>query len=188
MRTVAEQTTRDGSTRNSVDSQKTDCSEGECRNHEQTCRETGVIRQRQRVSEKRGVGPGADAPEKITHAFTLKGYHWAYAMLEGERAEGGTMGRSKVIENRHFKITPGWYGVVVGKGMGRREDYEMVKRTLPNMAIPTWESQQAKQMRGKLVGMVKISHSVKTEMCTTSPWAQGPVCKMQCNNKCSMAA
>ena len=41
------------------------------------------------------------------------------------------MGRSKVIENRHFRITPGWYGVVVGKGIGRREDYEMVKRALP---------------------------------------------------------
>ena len=63
VRTVAEQTTRDGST-SSADSQKTNCSEGECRNHEQTCRETGVIRQRQSVSEKRGVGPGADAPEK----------------------------------------------------------------------------------------------------------------------------
>ena len=117
-RTVAEQTTRNGSTRSSVDSQKTDCSEGERRNHEQTCRETGVIRQRQRVGEKRDVAPGADTPDKITHAFTLKGYHWAYAMLEGERAGRDTMGRSKVIENRHFKITPGWYGVVVGKGMG----------------------------------------------------------------------
>jgi hypothetical protein len=65
-------------------------------------------------------------------------------MLEGERVSEGTMGRSKVIENRHFRITPGWYGVVVGKGMGRREDYEMVKRTLPTMAIPAWEAQQAK--------------------------------------------
>ena len=91
------------------------------------------------------------------------------------------MGHSKVIENRHFRITPGWYGVVVGKGMGRREDYEMVKRTLPNMAIPTWESQQAKQMRGKLVGIVEITHRVKTEMCTASPWAQGPVCNVIAN-------
>ena len=95
-RTEAGRMTRDGSTSSSDGSQKTDCSEGECRNHEQTCRETGVIRQHQSVSEKRCVGPGADAPEKITHAFTLKGHHWAYAMLEGERAGGGTMGRSKV--------------------------------------------------------------------------------------------
>ena len=57
----------------------------------------------------------------------------------------------------------------------------MVKRTLPNMAIPTWESQQAKQMRGKLVGIVEITHSVKTYVCTTSPWAQGPVCNVIAN-------
>ena len=57
----------------------------------------------------------------------------------------------------------------------------MVKRTLPNMAILTWESQQAKQMRGKLVGIVKITHSVKTAMCTTSPWAQGPICNVIAN-------
>ena len=33
-------------------------------------------------------------------------------------------------------------------------------------------------MRGKLVGIVQITHSVKTEMCTTFPWAQGPVCNV----------
>ena len=88
------------------------------------------------------------------------------------------MGRSKVIENRHFKITPGWYGVVVGKGMGNRADYEMVKRALPGMTIPTWESPQSKRMKGKIVGIVQISHSVKTEQCTTSPWAMGPVCNI----------
>ena len=70
------------------------------------------------------------------------------------------------------------YGVIVGKGTGRREDYDMVRRTLPTMAIPAWESQQAKHMRGKLVGIVQITHSVKTDMCTTSPWAQGPICNV----------
>ena len=80
-------------------------------------------------------------------------------MLEGERVNGETMGRSKVIENRHFRMTPGWYGVVVGRGMGRREDYEMVKRTLPMMAIPALESQQAKHMRGKLVGIVQMGRA-----------------------------
>ena len=83
-----------------------------------------------------GTGPGADAPKNITHCFTLKGYYWVYAMIEGERAREGVMGRSKVIENRHFRITPGWYGVVVGKGMGSRADYEMVKLTLPGMTFP----------------------------------------------------
>ena len=36
-------------------------------------------------------------------------------------------------------------------------------------------------MRGKLVGIVEITHSVKTDMCTTSPWAQGPVCNVIAN-------
>jgi len=99
-------------------------------------------------------------------------------MIEGERVQEGIMGRSKVIENRHFRITPGWYGVVVGKGTGRREDYEMVKRTLPGMPIPAWESQQSKRMKGKIVGIVQITHSVKTEVCMSSPWATGPVCNI----------
>ena len=29
-----------------------------------------------------------------------------------------------------------------------------------------------------MVGIVHITHSVKPEMCTTSPWAQGPVCNV----------
>ena len=100
------------------------------------------------------IGPGADVPKNITHCFTLKGFYWAYAMIEGERGREGVMGRSKVIENRHFRITPGWFGVVVGKGMGNRADYEMVKRALrlPGMTIPAWESQQSKRMKGKIVG------------------------------------
>ena len=120
-----------------------------------------MLRQRKNKRKQQSAGPGAATPDKITHGFTLKGYHWAYAMLEGERVSGGVMGRSKVIENRHFRITPGWYGVVVGKGTGRKEDYEMVRRTLPTMAIPAWESQQAKQLRGKVVGVVQITHSMK---------------------------
>ena len=42
----------------------------------------------------------------------------------------------------------------------------------------SWESQQAKQLRGKVVGVVQITHSMKSEMCTTSPWAQGPICNV----------
>ena len=45
--------------------------DGVSRNHEQTSRETGVIRQRQRMGEKRSVGPGADTPDKITHAANI---------------------------------------------------------------------------------------------------------------------
>ena len=54
----------------------------------------------------------------------------------------------------------------------------MVKRTLPGMPIPAWESQQSKRMKGKIVGIVQITHSVKTEMCMSSPWATGPVCNV----------
>ena len=170
--------TRDESTQSSTRQENRDGSDEASRNHEKTRNETEVRKQNKRKKEQKGVGPGAETPNKITHCFTLKGYHWAYAMLEGEREREGVMGSSKVIENRHFRITPGWYGVVVGKGMGRREDYEMVKRTLPGMSIPAWESQQSKRMRGKIVGIVQITHSVKTEVCTTSPWATGPVCNI----------
>ena len=84
---------------------KTDNSAGASRNHEQTCSETGVLRKHQRKGEKQSVGPGAATPDKIMHGFTLKGYHWTYTMIEGERVSGRTMGRSKVIENIAIDIS-----------------------------------------------------------------------------------
>ena len=73
---------------------------------------------------------------------------------------------------------PPAHGVVVGKGNGRKEDYEMVKRTLPGMSIPEWGSRQSQYIKGKIVGIVQITHSVKIEECTPSPWAQGPICNI----------
>ena len=72
MRTEAGRMTRDGSTSSSACSQKTDCSDNESRNHEQTSGETGVLRQHQRMGEKRSVGPGADTPDKITCLHTKR--------------------------------------------------------------------------------------------------------------------
>ena len=51
--TGLEQATRDWSTKSSTDLQKTECSNGVSRNHEQTCSETGVLRQRHSRSAQR---------------------------------------------------------------------------------------------------------------------------------------
>lgn len=126
---------------------------------------------------------GAHAPEQITHCFVLKGYDLTWSMLEGEKVskEGKPVAiRSKNIENRHGRMAPGWYGVILGKSSNgvTRKRYEECRTKLPNMSIPPWGWKQLKYWMGNVVGVVKISHSLPCELCTQSPWAEGPVCNI----------
>jgi len=126
---------------------------------------------------------GADTPEEITHCFVLKGFDLAWSMLEGEDVlkDGKKIAiHSKNIENRHGRMAPGWYGVILGKGkVGvTKERYEECKAKLPQMNIPPWGWQNLKQWTGKVVGVVEIAHSLPHEVCKQSPWAEGPVCNI----------
>lgn len=133
---------------------------------------------------------GADIPKDITHAFVLKGFDLAWAMLEGEKfyqcsdhttESAWPVGiKSKDIENRHTRLAPGWYGVILGKGTKgvTRDRYDECKSKLPNMLIPDWASACAQRNKGKLVGVVKISHSLPYEYCKESEWSVGPVCNV----------
>lgn len=133
------------------------------------------------------LSTGADSPDKITHAFVLKGFDLAWSMLEGEKifpdrdCDQEPIGiKSKDIENRHTRLAPGWYGVILGKGTKgvTRERYDECKAKLPNMNYPEWNSDVANCRKGHLVGVVKIAYGLPYDLCKDSPWAIGPVCNI----------
>ena len=108
-------------------------------------------------------------------------------MLEGEKAfpdnddtQEPTCIRSKNIENRHGRLAPGWYGVILGKGTKNvtRDEYDRCRSLLPKMTIPPWDWKELQFRKGCVVGVVKIDHSLPHELCKHSPWAFGPVCNI----------
>ena len=56
-------------------------------------------------------GHGAESPAGVTHAWTIKGGQLTRVILD----------RIKRIENRHFKISPGWYALHTGQTLGSDE-------------------------------------------------------------------
>lgn len=130
---------------------------------------------------------GAESPSKVTHTFVLNGFQWAWAMLEGEKEipddnedDYPTSIKSKGIENRHCRLAPGYYGVILGKGKkgATQDNYDMVKKLLPNMKMPI-RSCGLKHFRGCVVGVVKVEHALPYDWCKDSPWANGmPVCNI----------
>jgi hypothetical protein len=148
-------------------------------------------------------GTGAASPKEITHAFVLKGFDLAWSMLEGEKlfpdSPDGDLDKkpigikSKDIENRHTRMAPGWYGVILGETQSsvpsgswgettvRRERYDECKAKLPNMNYPPWNSDEdhiPNRLKGHLIGVVKIAHSLPYDYCTESEWAIGPICNI----------
>ena len=123
---------------------------------------------------------GANRPEEITHGFVLKGFDLVYSMLGGERDDAGKIIASKHIENRHGRISPGWYAVLCGKGTKgvTKERYDKCKSILRSMFILDWGDKNIKHMMGKVVGIVRIAHSLPYELCKDDPWSEGPVCNI----------
>jgi hypothetical protein len=131
---------------------------------------------------------GAEDPDELTHCFVLKGACLAWAMLEGAKVYGSDpldtepVGiRSKHIENRHVRLAPGWYGVLLGRGTKgvTREQYDDVVTKLPDMRIPRWGSKELSEGMGCVVGVVQVCHSLPHGLCKNSPWANGdPVCNI----------
>ena len=108
-------------------------------------------------------GYGAASPGEVTHAFTLRGAQLSHAILAS----------LKRIENRHFRLAPGWYALHSGLNSEAqpkaRAQLDKVKWLLPEEnTLP----------HGKIVGAVKISHSLTLGECESDPWAIGPVCNV----------
>ena len=70
--------------------------------------------------------------------------------------------------------------VILGKGTKgvTREEYDKVRTLLPNMTIPPWGHSRLREGQGKVVGVVKIQHSLPSALCKDSVWATGPVCNI----------
>lgn len=86
-------------------------------------------------------------PLQITHAFSLNGQHLAWAILEGD----------KWIENRQFRMAPGWYAVACTKlshiGVQTDHDYKKKFESYPGFqSLDAW--------KGNIVGIAKVSHSI----------------------------
>lgn len=131
------------------------------------------------------LSTGADSPQTITHGFVLKGFDLVFSMLNGERDEDGEhILNSKTIENRHGRLAPGWYAVILGKGTKSvtKERYDRCRSLLPNMLIPEWNAADTKEWlafrKGCAVGAVRVAHSLPHNLCKDSPWAEGPVCNI----------
>lgn len=131
------------------------------------------------------LSTGADTPSEITHGFVLNGFPLVFSMLNGERNEDGSeILSSKVIENRHGRLAPGWYAVILGKGVNgqTKARYDSCLQILPNMLIPEWSApglrEWLKRNKGCAVGAVRIAHSLPFDCCKDSPWAEGKVCNI----------
>ena len=104
----------------------------------------------------------ADMPGHVTRALTLKGAQYNWAILNGY----------KIIENRTWRIKPGWYALHTGLGATTKE-VQLRMRSLVS-SIP----EERSLTKGVIVGAVHISHSLDQRECTICPWATGPVCNI----------
>lgn len=103
---------------------------------------------------------GAADPCSITHGITLRGAQLSWAIVNGK----------KRVENRHFRIQPGWYAVHTG-----------AKTSCHHSQIPLIESVEGMPSEADLphmaiVGAVKVTHNLTlSQSKPTEPWAFGPV-------------
>ena len=95
----------------------------------------------------------------MTHGLTLRGAVLTYAILAG----------IKRVENRSFRMQPGWYVLHTGLKTSSHESQHALLSTLtnapPEMSLP----------HGSIVGAIEISHALAIEDCAADPWAFGPV-------------
>ena len=105
---------------------------------------------------------GAASPGEITHAITLRGAQLTWAVLHG----------AKRIENRHFRIAPGWYALHTGAKMDSVDSQRPLLRKLTG--VPG----EAKLPHLAIVGAVRISHDLAFEECQHDEWAFGPICNV----------
>lgn len=89
----------------------------------------------------------ACSAEAVTEGITLRGAQLSFAILHG----------IKTVENRHFKMRPGWYGLHTGmKTSSHKSQHDLLAAVAgmpPELELP----------HGAIVGAIKITH------CTNHP-------------------
>lgn len=104
----------------------------------------------------------ASSPGTITKALTLRGAQYNHCILEGH----------KTIENRSWRIAPGWYALHTGAGKSDAATQQRLRLLVPS--VPD----EASLPKGVIVGAINISHSLTEAECASSPWATGPICNV----------
>lgn len=110
-----------------------------------------------------GGGPDKELLKaaSVTSAFTVQGPQQALAMLLG----------LKLIENRAWRITPGWYALHVGAQ--RNSEWGLrAAETYPELP----SEDQLGHFFSSVVGLLHIAEQRSTDQCGSHCWAYGPVC------------
>ena len=102
---------------------------------------------------------GAKEPWLVTHGLTLRGAQLSWAILNGD----------KRVENRHFRMQPGWYALHTG---AKRDSHES---QLPLLAGVGGVPAEEDLPHSAIVGAFKVSHALTEQSKPTEPWAFGPV-------------
>ena len=117
------------------------------------------------MAKRARTSPGASSIDATTHAITLRGATYSWAILAGH----------KNIENRSARIAPGWYFLHTGARNNSAEAQASIRACVPGgVRVPA----EASLPHGVIVGLIKISHSLPLEQCDGSAWATGPVCNV----------
>lgn len=111
----------------------------------------------------RGLSPDTalDEAAGTTHALTVQGPQQALAMLEG----------LKLVENRGWRIPPGWYALHVG---ATRDSEWGRKAALAHPELPSEDT--LRYFHGCIVGLLFISEQRSVKDCAGHQWASGPIC------------
>jgi hypothetical protein len=104
----------------------------------------------------------SSTPGNITHAITLKGAQLGWCIMK----------RYKDIENRNFRMKPGWYALHIGKGKTTKHFQNELKILCPE--VPDENSLE----KGCFIGAIHIKQSFDYEYCKNSKWAIGPICNI----------
>lgn len=100
----------------------------------------------------------------MTHpGLTLRGGQLTHAILSG----------AKKIENRHFRLTPGWYALHTGASTSSHESQRPLLAALPDMPAEADLPHSA-----IIVGAIRVSHHLFPHECSGDQWAFGPVCNV----------
>ena len=102
---------------------------------------------------------GAPKPGWVTHAITLAGAELAWAMLAG----------FKRIENRDFRMSPGWYALHVGDKPLSKERFTRFFEGMEG--VPTSLTKRV------IVGAIKIRDGLPLAT-VDDKWAEGPICNI----------
>lgn len=102
---------------------------------------------------------GAATPQTVTHGFCLNDSRWIYAMLHAPT-------NGKIIENRAFRLAPGWYAVSLTVSAHTSGDREWAFRK----EFRNYPGHVA-YARGRVLGLVKIGYSLPQAACEGHRWS-----------------